>query len=321
MSTCNAVFEGGGVKGIGHVGAVTALEDGGYEFHTVAGSSAGAIVAALVAANYSGKEMHEIMGSLDYLKFKQADLLDRLGTPGRLLSILFHYGIYQAAYVEKWLNELLMAKHCACFRDVKNPDGTYRLYVTTVDLTAHELLVLPDDLARFQIDCDSFPIATAVRMSMSIPIYYEPYKLNDAQGHVHYMVDGGLLSNYPIGILDDGKQKLIRPTFGLKFTNHCDGKKPSCKSVNHILDYLGLIVSTLLDAYENEEISSAVGDRERSILISSLIQKQDETTAISTTDFNITKAESEALYENGVTAAREFLAHWNFAQWQRTFRR
>lgn len=320
MKTCNAVFEGGGVKGIGHVGAVAALEKAGYEFHTVAGSSAGAIVAALVSAHYSGDEMHEIMGSLDYSKFKQADFLDRLGTFGRSLSILFHYGIYQSAYAEKWLNELLMAKQCACFRDVKNPDGSYRLYVTTVDLTTQELLVLPNDLSRFQIDCDSFPIATAVRMSMSIPIYYEPYVLRDADGIVHYMVDGGLLSNYPIGILDDGKQTLSYPTFGLKFTSCHDVKKSCAKKVHHILDYLKLIVSTLLDAYENEEISSAVGDRERSILISSLIQDHGERKAISATDFQITKTESETLYENGVAAANEFLAHWDFNRWQRKFR-
>ena len=46
MPRCNGVLEGGGVKGIGHVGAIQALEQAGYQFHRVAGSSAGAIVAA-----------------------------------------------------------------------------------------------------------------------------------------------------------------------------------------------------------------------------------------------------------------------------------
>lgn len=320
MNRCNAVFEGGGVKGIGHVGAVAALEKAGYDFHIVAGSSAGAIVAALIAANYRGQEMHEIMRSLDYRKFRQTDLLDRLGTCGRILSILLHYGIYQASYVEKWLNELLMAKHCSCFGDVKNSDGSYRLYVTSVDLTARELLVFPNDLARFQIDCDSFPIATAVRMSMSIPIYYEPYPLKDSNGQVHYMVDGGLLSNYPIGILDDGKQKLLHPTFGFKFISNCTDQKPPVQSVHHVVDYMKLIISTLLDAYENEAISSAVGDHQRSILIPSVISCQDTPKLISATDFDITQAESEALYQNGVWAAETFLKHWNFSEWLHTYR-
>ena len=46
--------------------------------------------------------------------------------------------------------------------------------VTFLWLT-QELLVLPQDLRKFHIDIDSFPIAAAVRMSMSIPIFYEPY--------------------------------------------------------------------------------------------------------------------------------------------------
>ena len=44
------VLEGGGVKGIGLVGAVLTLGDAGYRFPRVAGTSAGAITAALIAA-------------------------------------------------------------------------------------------------------------------------------------------------------------------------------------------------------------------------------------------------------------------------------
>jgi len=46
----DAVFEGGGVKGIGLVGAVAVAEEKGYHWVNVAGTSAGAIVAALLAA-------------------------------------------------------------------------------------------------------------------------------------------------------------------------------------------------------------------------------------------------------------------------------
>ena len=44
------VLEGGGVKGIALAGAVLALAERGYSFPRVAGTSAGAIVASLVAA-------------------------------------------------------------------------------------------------------------------------------------------------------------------------------------------------------------------------------------------------------------------------------
>ena len=49
------VLEGGGVKGIGLVGAIAVLEERGYLFNRVAGTSAGAIVGALVAAGFAAR--------------------------------------------------------------------------------------------------------------------------------------------------------------------------------------------------------------------------------------------------------------------------
>ena len=43
----DVVFEGGGVKGIGLVGAVAIADERGYQWVNIAGNSAGAIVAAL----------------------------------------------------------------------------------------------------------------------------------------------------------------------------------------------------------------------------------------------------------------------------------
>ena len=73
QKVCDGVFEGGGVRGIGHVGAVFELERQGYSFDRVAGSSAGAIVAALLAVGYSGVEIRREMENTDYLKFKEKD--------------------------------------------------------------------------------------------------------------------------------------------------------------------------------------------------------------------------------------------------------
>lgn len=53
------IFEGGGAKGLAHVGALRACEDHGIEFCGVAGASAGSIVAALVAAGYTADELFD----------------------------------------------------------------------------------------------------------------------------------------------------------------------------------------------------------------------------------------------------------------------
>jgi predicted acylesterase/phospholipase RssA len=60
------VLEGGGVKGIALVGAISVLEERGYEFRRVAGTSAGAIVWSLVAADARAAELEEIMRAVQH---------------------------------------------------------------------------------------------------------------------------------------------------------------------------------------------------------------------------------------------------------------
>ena len=218
---CDAVFEGGGVRGIGLVGAVYQMERSGYTFGNVAGSSAGAIIASLLAAGYTGEEIYEEMKRVNYFKFKEKHLLDYFGIVGKLLSILFHFGIYSADYFEQWLTELLSRKGVYTFGDLKCGSHTghckYKLQVTASDITDEELLVFPRDFHKFGIMADMYPIAKAVRMSMSIPVFYEPFILRDQSGKKHYIVDGGMLSNYPMWLLDEGTTEPQYPTIGFKF--------------------------------------------------------------------------------------------------------
>lgn len=62
------VFEGGGAKGVVHVGALRALEGHGVKIAGAAGTSAGAIVAALVAAGYSSNELIDEHGRSPLLR-------------------------------------------------------------------------------------------------------------------------------------------------------------------------------------------------------------------------------------------------------------
>jgi NTE family protein len=58
----DAVFEGGGVKGVALIGALKRLEEEGIEFGRVAGTSAGAIAASLVASGYKAEEIKDFSG-------------------------------------------------------------------------------------------------------------------------------------------------------------------------------------------------------------------------------------------------------------------
>lgn len=63
---CDLVCEGGGVKGIGLAGAYETLERAGYVPRHAAGTSAGAITAALIAAGYSATDLKNVVFGMDY---------------------------------------------------------------------------------------------------------------------------------------------------------------------------------------------------------------------------------------------------------------
>lgn len=310
LKKCNAVFEGGGVRGIGHVGAVCRMEQAGWQFADTAGSSAGAIIAALLAAGYTGKELKKEMEGLDYLRFKGMDFPDHFGMVGKSLSFLLSLGIYRTDELEDWLDELLNRKGMRRFGDVAFSGK--KLKITASDLTKRRLLVFPDDLKQFDVTWEEFCIAPAVRMSVSIPIFFEPVRWKDLQGEEHLIVDGGLLSNYPLWLLDDQKQKPFRPTFGFKFFEEkesCECRV--CQARPNVVDYLKAIVSTSLDAFDNYHLSS--DDYDRTIRISTEANVKGERRKISAVDFDITPEESRALFENGWSGAERFLRRKHLA--------
>lgn len=314
---CNGVFEGGGVRGIGHAGAACGMEEGGYEFVNLAGSSAGAIAAALLAAGYGCEELKREMKALDYRKLKGKDPKDCFGAAGKILSIFLDLGIYNTDYLESWMWQLLKRKRMERFGDVR--ESGRELKITVSDLTERRLLVFPDDLERLHVDPDTFPIARAVRMSVSIPIFFEPVRWRDGMGRKHLMVDGGLLSNYPMWTLDDGKTIPKRPTFGFKFMEAKETQMTcACPADPDLAEYLKAIVSTSLDAFDNGHVSK--GDFERTIRIPASVKDGTEIRRVGATDFDISKELSEGLFENGRKAAELFLKTWNFERWKRRYR-
>ncbi len=322
---CDAVFEGGGVKGIGLVGAVSSIEAAGYEFVNLAGTSAGSIVAALLAVGYKAVEIEKELQRLDYNNFKDENLIDHLGLPGKIMSEVFHFGMYKGDFFQNWLEDLLKAKKKTRFGDIllANPSHDRYKYRFQADITDQRMLVLPGDLKDFGYDPDEYSIALAVRMSMSIPLFFEPVKLIDSYGKPHYIVDGGVLSNYPVWLLDDGSKDPAWPTFGFKLVEtdrQEDIPTTPYTDIKNLPGYLESLLSTMLDGHDNYYISTTSGDFDRTICISTTVEVDGQKKKIKTTDFGITKKESRALYENGKYAADQFLKTWDFAAWKKKYR-
>jgi NTE family protein len=248
---------------------------------------------------------------------------------GGLYSAIFRRrGMAPGNYFKEWMSEQLAASPLArelgktelTFADVKRRDlppraelpdisdekyerATYRLHVITSDVTSGRMAILPDDLPDYQdkdgkpFDKDSFPIVDAVRMSMSYPFLFAPVTLHQG-GKPYYLVDGGLLSNFPIWLFDSPNPK--RPTWGFRL-------HPGA-SVNEGLPYrkvprplwavplLKAMFSAATEAWDREQMEQVVSARTVSI----------PTHDISTTNFGLTRTDADNLYTWGQTAAHTF---------------
>jgi len=116
--------------------------------------------------------------------------------------------LYVSPKVGEALLPALAAKGIKTFGDLVVPGEMedryrFRLSVIASDISLGKLLVLPGDIRDYGGRPEDLNVADAVRMSMSIPFFYEPIKLkNRITGDESYIVDGGLLSNYPVWLFD-----------------------------------------------------------------------------------------------------------------------
>ena len=298
------VCKGGGVKGIALVGALLYFEECGYIWKKVAGTSVGAIVASLVAVGYTAKEIYDIMLKIDYHKFADKNTLQSIPLIRPPTSLFYSKGIHAGDYVERFLSEKFEQKGKKYFKDIYE-NGESKLKVIASDVTRHKLIVLPDDLVDYNINPMKFEIAKAVRMSLSIPFFFEPVILNK-KGNPSYIVDGGLLSNFPIWIFDVSDRPRW-PTFGLNLYNNVQN---SNSNPHGLISYLMDVIETSLST--SEEIYFKDCDCVRIVNIPTL--------GISTINFDITKEEMTSLFNSGYNSAKSFLETWDFNSYINNFR-
>ena len=319
------VFEGGGVKGIGLAGALATLEERGHKPQNVAGTSAGAITAALLAAGYSAGELRELILELDYRQFQDRAWEDQVPLVERSLSLLLDLGLYEGERFLAWIRALLEAKGVRTFADLVHPDFAddplyrSRLQVIASDVTTHELLVLPRDAAKLGIEPDELDVALAVRMSMSIPVFFEPARfVNPKTGRRHVIVDGGMLSNFPVWLFDsEGVPDW--PTFGMllvepKPSVPIGARLPESRMSGHgpraVVEYVKALAQTMMEAHDRLYVEQS--SYARTIPIPTL--------GVGTTEFDLSPERALALFDSGRWAAEKFLDTWDFDAYIAEFR-
>jgi NTE family protein len=220
---CDLVLGGGGVRGAAHIGALTALEESGYSVVRAAGASAGAIAGAFAVAGVPATTLRELFEALDLTRFVFADVVGRLRAR-RGVGRLAERWSDDAAEPLNWLTEILADEGIHTFGDLKvtdadttdPPERSYRLVVRCLDVLQRRVVRLPWDYSRYGLDPDRQSVAEAVRASMSIPLVYDPVRL-DGAGPAGLLIDGGLTSGFPVTVLDrqDGAPPRW-PTFGIR---------------------------------------------------------------------------------------------------------
>lgn len=305
----NLVLEGGGVKGIGLIGAATVLEEeGGLRFRRIAGTSAGAIVGSLLAScAASGAAVAglvEVMRNLDYTRFRDPSRLDRLGPAGEVAELVRRGGVYEGDFLLEWLRGQLASRGVTTFADLRMPDvddtgpieERYRLVVVAADLSQHQLVQLPWDYPSYGLDPDVQEVAAAVRASMSIPFFFRPVTLAGSAT----LVDGGLLWNFPVDIFDsaDGRDGHGVETVGIKLS-----AEQVARPVEHPAGFGGFgiladIVTTLIGEHDRYHLNDE-GAIARTVFV--------DTFDVSAVNFGIDRATQDRLFTSGQAAARKFL--------------
>ncbi len=175
MKKIGLALGGGGARGICHIEFCQALDEMGLKPSIISGTSIGSIIGAFYAGGMSGSEMKTLtnqLGVLDYTK-----MID--------FSILRRGGIMKGKNVMDFLDKHLPSK---TFEELKIPLK----------------IVASDYWKRKQVIFDSGELIPAIRASISIPVIFEPVRMNDL-----VLIDGDAVNPVPMSIIRDQCDLLI----------------------------------------------------------------------------------------------------------------
>jgi len=330
----NLVFKGGGVRGIAYLGAIEYLYTNGLmrSVERTAGTSAGAITATVIALNLGDFEhIKSISDSLDYRKVPAEGepytatakpLTARaLAAKARELAVfkslqcsvrlVQEKGWYSSDYFYAWLKSIIaknfvVAKEGYTFRDFRNASihvgkrQFFDLYITGTDISNRTSRVFSYETTP------DMEVALAVRISMSIPIFFEsvPFQYPGTPRSQFY-ADGGVMWNFPINIFDN-------PKYGKKFSKgintetlgffiYASPDSTDYKEVKGIVDYVGALFESLLLVQE-QLVLNGEKNRGRTIFI--------DDAGVPSTNFDIVSGDAtyRRLYVSGYEAAKGFFS-------------
>lgn len=297
----NLVLSGGGVKGISLCGVLKYLrdiiwKDNKLNIKKIAGTSAGSIVASILALGYTYEEIDSIIMNTDYDKICD----DKIGYIRDALNFVKDWGIAPGEYLYEFMGELVQRKTGNCEYTINDLYKQHNIMLviagTNVNRQKTEYF--------YPGQTGDIPIRKAVRISMSIPLLFEPVEYNSC-----LYVDGGLLDNFPIHTFDketpddyEAKMGCCAPnpkTLGIKILTIDDKEtyyNDKYEDINTLPCYIYQLLDTLL--LDNDRRIMLPQNNLRTITI--------VTKSLPLSQFKLSEIEKNELVKNGHDACVEF---------------
>ena len=295
----NLAFMGGGVECAAYAGAVAVAERYGVldTVRNVAGTSAGALTAAILACGADAAALRESVVRTHFGNFLDGGF----GIVGRLWRLVWDHGMHPGlAFSEILRTEL--TKLC------NEPDITLGELARRADAghgRFRRLSVVSSNVTRQRVELLSadtrpeLPVWKAVRMSVSIPLIFAPVQY---AGHAY--VDGGLCWDYPIDVFDarhappDCLSETLGFALGTKAEIHGDDHDWTSppQPTHHLLGFLRALATLVTHAANRAHLHRR--DLPCTIFIDDL--------GISPAAFDAPEAAITALIESGTKAATKF---------------
>ncbi|XP_078684942.1 uncharacterized protein LOC144918260 [Branchiostoma floridae x Branchiostoma belcheri] len=204
----NLVLEGGGAKGIAYIGACKFLEDAGImpRIKRFAGTSAGAITATLLAIGLTSQEMLEELSEKNLLevvldtRWTKMAWIPGMANVGKFIDVITARGACPGHEFMNWFGDILdrhlKKRHPSLDKDVTF-DQIYHVLGKELCIVAYNMNFHRESFFHVKTT-PLVRVREAVRMSMSIPVAFQPYEL----GNIFTYIDGGLAANFPLYAFD-----------------------------------------------------------------------------------------------------------------------
>ena len=273
MNIEHIVLSGGGIKGIALLGALNVLHEKQLlnNVKTYVGSSIGALVAALMCVGYTPIELYNVMSTLNPYEFKSIEPM----------KILTHFGFDSGCKIVQFLHTMICIKtgnSNLSFKELHERYGK-TLIVTGTCLNTGQTEYFNHETAPDIDICD------AVRLSISIPYMFSAVRYRDK-----IYVDGGILNNFPIDIMNDKENVL-----GIRLKS-CDANTNN--EIETLENFTIALVSCVINEIQKLRLDNSV--HQNNVVY---IDLKD----VSSVQFNLTPEKRQEIYDIGQATMQEYI--------------